>query len=208
MTDATAANYYDASNAPPIDQVVRLLNAPFHMASLLSGMRDLGVAVRSDADVPASPVPALITQFSGAYVGSAGPQLPATGQVLVYPCNGSTGMHRALYGERPHPVPGRDLLARPLGRSMYVYSRPGSTLIVGSASLTLSAGGPAIPLLPPSKEGDFAASHHTFIAADVPQAANTAYTFTVSGTVSGTAFSKTCQFTTGSEYIRPEDEPK
>ncbi len=177
-----------------------LLNAPLHMSGLLSGIREVGIAVSSERDLGVSfpPFePAIVTQINGAYKTSTGAQLPASSEVLVYPCNGATGVARELRGESPNPVPGRDLSVNPLGRSMLVYVRPENTLAITTYSMVATASGAPVVLRAPATPL-FGGTYQQYIAADAPNAANTTYTFTVSGTNNGNAFSKTCQFTTGS----------
>jgi hypothetical protein len=68
--------------------------------------------------------------------------------------------------------------------------------VIGSASMRPTAGGADIVLRAPQKTLDGTEAER-FIVSDAPIAASTTFTFTVSGTNNGAAFSKTCQFTTG-----------
>ncbi len=176
-----------------------LLNAPLHMSGLLSGSRDIGIAVRSESDVNVSfppYAPRIVTQINLAHKNSVGEQIPASNEVLVYPCNGATNVGRALYGEKPNPVPGRDLSTNPLGRSMLIYVRPQNSLAITTYSMVVTATNTPVVLRAPATPL-FGGSYQQYIAADSPNAANTQYTFNVAGTNNGTAFSKICKFTTG-----------
>ncbi len=179
--------------------IKELLNAPFHMAGLLSGSRDVGIAVRSESDVNVSfppYAPRIVTQINLAHKNSDGEQIPASNEVLVYPCNGATGVGRLLNGENPNPVPGRDLSVNPLGRSMLIYVRPQNSLAITTYSMVVTATNTPVVLRAPATPL-FGGSYQQYIAADSPNAANTQYTFNVAGTNNGTTFSKICNFKTG-----------
>jgi uncharacterized protein YkwD len=177
-----------------------LLNAPYHLKGMMSGMRDAGVAVRSSQDTGTS-TPRVILQWDGAYLRSAGPQTLGAADVLTYPCEGSTGVNRLLANESPEPVPGRNLLAEPLGTSVYVAARAGNTLVVSTVAMTNAGNGNPVTL-----RGVVTAANdpqreygrgEAYVAADAPLEPNTAYQVNVSGTNNGAAFTRTFTFTTG-----------
>ena len=184
-----------------------LLNAPYHMKALAGNFRDIGISVRNSIDTASAHGPRVAVQFNLAYKMSAGPQLSGGGDVQTYPCGGSTGIKRLLSNESPNPVPGRDLAINPLGSSIYIAVREGQTLAITSANMIKVATGAAVTLRPPvtSANDPYAPctsgcykSHEAYIAADAPLDANAQYQVTVNGTNSGTAFSRTFSFTTGS----------
>ena len=183
-----------------VQGIRNLLNAPYHLKGLMSGMREAGVAVRSSADVGA-PGARVILQWNGAYTLAAGPQNLGAGDVLTYPCEGTTGVDRQLTNESPEPVPGRDLRANPLGTSVYLAARTGHAVAVSSVTMTNTRTGAPVTLRtvvtgatdPQRTYG----GNEAYVAADAPLDANTAYQVNVAGTNNGAAFTRTFTFTTG-----------
>lgn len=185
-----------------------LLNAPYHLRGLMSGYRDIGVAVRSNADVGSSR-PAAYLQINAAYLRSVGEQPFPAAEVRTYPCEGVTGVNYRLTNESPNPVPNRDLAVDPLGASVLVAVRPGNRLVVSSATFTQVStgqrvatrapiGGSNDPVNPDGRcaEGCFTLSE-AYIAADAPMLPDTAYRVNLSGTNNGVAFTRQFSFTTG-----------
>lgn len=183
-----------------------LLNAPYHLNGLMTGYRDMGVAVRSNADTGRGSR-GIFVQINAAYKASAGPQLLGESDVKTYPCDGATGINRQLTNETPNPVPGRDLGTSPLGSSVYIAVREGKQLVMTSAAMTHALTGQAVTLRAPvgaandpygpCAQGCFG-RHQAYIAADAPLQANTPYIVMISGSSNGTAFSRSFTFTTGS----------
>ena len=181
----------------------RLLSGPYHANGLLGSSRDVGVAaVLSDVGT---------TKWAGLWLKlsstvNAGPQLIAGTDVVTYPCDGTTGTAFALTNETPNPVPGRDLLAKPLGQPVMVRLRDGHQLTIASARMTEVATGVEIPMRPPitsandptspCRVGCFQ-SNEGYVIPDVSLKATTAYRVAISGTNDGKAFSRTFTFTTG-----------
>jgi len=182
-----------------------LLNAPYHLNGLMTGYRDVGVAVRSNADTGRGSR-GIFVQINAAYKTSAGPQLLGSNDVKTYPCEGATGINRQLTNETPNPVPGRDLSTNPLGSSVYIAVREGNKLGITSATMTQAASGQRVLLrLPvtaandpygPCSTGCFG-PHQGYIVPDAPLQADTAYAVMIRGTNNGTAFSRSFSFTTG-----------
>lgn len=177
-----------------------LLNAPYHLQGLMSGMRESGVAVRTSVDTGTS-TPRVLLQWNGAYNLAAGPQLLRAEDVLTYPCDGATGVDRQLTNESPEPVPGRDLRTNPLGASVYVATRTGNVLTLTAAAMTNTRTGAAVALRPAVTAANDPqrayAGNEAYVAADAALDANTGYQVTVSGTNNGAAFTRTFTFTTG-----------
>jgi len=182
-----------------------LLNAPYHLQGLMSGFRDVGISVRSNADTGVGAA-AVILQINAAYKSVAGPQLFAGTEVHTYPCEGTSGVNFKLSNEQPNPVPGRDLGTAPLGSAIYIAVRDGNVLNVTSASLIQLSTGQFVTLRPPitaanDPHGPCAAgcfkSHQAYVVADAPLQANTSYQITINGTNNGTSFSRTFSFATG-----------
>ena len=183
-----------------------LLNAPYHLRGLMSGYRDVGLAVRSSTDV-GSTQPSVYLQINAAYLTAAGPQLLAATELRTYPCEGSTGINFRLSNESPNPVIGRDLAVNPLGSSVYVALRPGNRLVVSSAVFTQVSTGQVVATRAPvgaandpyrgCSEGCFGV-HEAYIAADAPMLPGTAYRVNLAGSNNGVAFTRQFNFSTGS----------
>jgi uncharacterized protein YkwD len=216
----TAAGYRDAGAVA--DEIVRfsgttdkaglgtrgvrdLLSAPYHLRGLMGGFRDVGVAVRSSADVGSS-ARRVVVQLNPAYTTSAGPQRVPEGDVRTYPCEGTAGVNRQLRNESPNPIPDRDLAVQPLGPVVYVAGREGATLTISSAAMTEVDTGRSVAVRPPvtadndpyrfCQEGCFQ-PHEAYLAADAPLPANTRLRVTVRGSSGGAAFSRDFTFVTG-----------
>lgn len=184
-----------------------LLNAPYHMLGMIRGYRDVGVSVRDKSDVNLSPNNRNTLNIDFAHKNVVGPQLAAAGSVRTYPCEGSTGLNRLLTEETPNPAPGRDLRLNPLGTSIGVVVDIGKTLIITSASMIKVASGTAVAMRAPVTGSNdpnaingvsYFNANEGFVSADAPLEANTQYQVSITGTSSGTAFSRTFVFTTGS----------
>ena len=183
-----------------------LLSAPYHLRGLMDGYRDVGVSVRSSADVGSS-ARLVYLQINAAYKAVAGPQPLAAAEVRTYPCEGTTGVNRQLRNESPNPIPGRDLAVNPLGAVVYVAVPAGRTLGITSASMTEVQTGRTVALRPPVTEltdphapcveGCFE-PHQGYLAADAPLLANARYQVVLNGSSNGVAFSRVFTFVTGS----------
>jgi hypothetical protein len=182
-----------------------LLNAPYHVGGILSGMRDAGIAVRTKDDV-ASGGRGIFVQIDTAYKTADGGQLFGATDAKTYPCEGSVGVDWKMSGEVPNPVPGRNLVTNPLGSTVYIAVHEGNTLIISNASMTDVTTGSGVTLrkpvtaandpYAPCAEGCYK-SHQGYIAADAPLAPNTSYSVVVNGSNNGTPFSRSFMFTTG-----------
>ena len=184
-----------------------LLNAPYHLNGLMSGYRDVGVAVRSNEDVGKG-MRGIFVQINPAYKAAAGPQLLGSTSVQTYPCDGTTGVNRQLTNETPNPVPGRDLRTSPLGSIVYIAVRDGNRLAITSASMTEASTGQAVTLRAPvtaatdpygpCQSGCFG-PHQAYVAPDGPLQPDASYIVMVSGTNNGSPFSRNFSFSTSSD---------
>ena len=182
-----------------------LLNAPYHLNGLMSGFRDVGIAVRSNEDIGKG-MPGIFVQINAAYRAAAGPQLLGSTSVQTYPCDGTTGVNRQLTNETPNPVPGRDLRVNPLGSTVYIAAREGNRITITSAVMTQAPTGQIVALRAPvtaandpygpCQTGCFE-PHQAYIVPDAPLQPDTAYSVMVSGTNNGSAFSRNFIFSTG-----------
>ena len=200
------------SSRPPLSKrgigvlgIRGLLNAPYHLNGLMTGYRDVGIAVRSNQDTGKGQQ-GVFVQINAAYTASAGPQMLGSSDVQTYPCDGTTGVNRQLTNETPNPVPGRDLRTAPLGSTVYIAVRQGNRLTIISAAMTRADTGEAVTLRKPITSandpygpcltGCFG-PHQAYVVPDAPLLPDTAYTVMVSGTNNGTAFSRSFTFSTG-----------
>jgi len=201
------------SSSPPLSKrgigvlgIRGLLNAPYHLNGLMTGYRDVGIAVRSNEDTGKGQQ-GVFVQVNAAYTASAGPQLPGSSDVQTYPCEGTTGVNRQLTNETPNPVPGRDLRTAPLGSTVYIAVREGNRLRITSAAMTRAATGEAVALRTPVTSandpygpcltGCFG-PHQAYVVPDAPLLADMAYTVMLGGTNNGAVFSRSFTFSTGS----------
>ena len=185
-----------------IQGMIGLLNAPYHMRGLLGGFRDIGISVRTSAEVGTS-FKQVILQINPAYLHTTPRQELSEQDVATYPCEGTTGTDRQLSDETPNPVPGRDLLTNPLGGTVFVQLRYGNKLAFTSATMTQVSGdgaGTAVTLRDPvtsANSGNAFLSHQGYIVADAPLQPNTQYEVVINGTNNGTPFTRQFIFTTG-----------
>ena len=201
------------SSRPPLSKrgigalgVRGLLNAPYHLNGLMTGYRDVGIAVRSNEDTGKGQQ-GVFVQINAAYTASAGPQLLGSSDVQTYPCEGTTGVNRQLTNETPNPVPGRDLRTAPLGSTVYIAVREGNRLTINRTAMTRAATGEAVALRTPvtsandpygpCRTGCFG-PHQAYVVPDAPLLPNTAYTVMLGGTNNGAVFSRSFTFSTGS----------
>ena len=180
--------------------VRNLLNAPYHLSTMVGSYRDVGFSVQNDVDASSTFGPRVVTEVNLASKPADGPQLLATSDIATYPCAGSTGIVRQLTNESPNPVPGRNLAASPLGSSVFIAVRDGQTIGITSASMTKVSTGTAVVLRTPVTAandpiGEYR-SHQAYVAADAPLEAGTEYSVAIVGTNNGTAFTRTFKFTT------------
>ncbi len=185
-----------------------LLALPYHQLGMLSGYRDVGIALRGSDQLgtTASRGPRTVQQFNLGFTPTAGRQEPASDQVLTYPCEGTTGVFYEITNETPNPVPGRDLRASPLGPGVVVAVRSGQTLSVSSATMTTLSGRTPVALRPPLTKGSdpnaVLAAHQAVLIPDASLMPNTSYTVNVAGTNDGAPFEKAFNFTTGAGAAR------
>lgn len=178
-------------------QMRDLLGAPFHMLSLFDSFADVGVGVsrkvRNTVEVNATN----ITLGRRAGVNDLDPD-----QVYSYPCQGTTGVNPVLTLESPSPIPANMVQNNKLyGSPIVVKVRVGKVLALTSATLTPSAGGPAVAVLivDPSNtpQPAFVRSDSAYILPLSPLSPATSYTVQLNGSSDGLAFStKSFSFTT------------
>lgn len=173
-----------------------LMSAPYHLAGLVGSYRDIGIGM---AATTVNGMSSVVINLG--YQRWAAPQLLASADVKTYPCDGSSGVKPALFGESPNPIPGRDLQTNPMGAPIYVRVRDGNTLAITSASMLRLDNGSMVPLRAAITSANdpnrMLSANEGYVAPDASLEVNTSYQVTVTGTNNGTAFSRTFSFTTG-----------
>lgn len=206
--EVIAATYSSNSAGYGSIGATQLLSAPYHLAGIMGGNREMGVAVvsggpiGSGADIIA-PGTVATTYFVADMASSSlkMQQAQSAGSVLSYPCAGTTGTAWKLEGEIPNPVGTRDLFANPIGQPIYVQSSPGSALIISSVTVTGPGGSVALlPTLTAANDAnaDLKGSNQAIIMPNLPLSPNTSYAVSIAGTTAGVAFTKSFTFSTGS----------
>jgi uncharacterized protein YkwD len=205
-TDEILAIFGSNSKTGRGNQSARLLlGAPYHALGLLDGHTNIGISVKNATEVGSLHGARVTSQYNLLYQNATGPQKPtgaAANAVRTYPCSGVTGTERLLDGETPNPVPGRDLLANPVGHPVMVEAvNSAAALVIASASITPTAGGSSVTLLPnltqTSDANGIVRTNQAVLIPNLPLLANTSYTVSITGTVNGTAFSTNFSWTTG-----------
>ncbi len=179
-----------STSADPLLPSRSLMNAPFHGLALLGGHVDAGVGVKASNEVVWT-----VINF-GAKPG-AYRQIPA-GEVRIWPCNGVTGiLNRTVTREVPTPIEGRNTQTDPIGTPIYVLVTEGKRLTVTSYDIRTDSGVvAAVAKVLGDVAADGVAANVRAIIPDKPLVPGATYTVTVTGTNDGTAFTKTCRFTT------------
>jgi uncharacterized protein YkwD len=198
LSTETLAGSYGGSTVMQGEILTRdLLNSPFHELVMLRGFLDVGLSFKQLAD---NPTGRFVLNINYASSKDIGLQTPSSSSVRTYPCDGSTGIRAALYGELPSPVPGRDFATNPLGTSIAIFGDIGKPLIITSATMT-SLGGAAVPLraalTSATDTNGIIQGNEAVVSADVPLAFNTAYQVNITGSNGGVVFSRNFSFVTG-----------
>ena len=179
-------------------QVRGLLASPYHLLSMLESVSDVGVGHRKKVGTDGVERQALnITMGRVEGVND----LDAS-QAYSYPCEGSTGVNAGLADETPSPIPSNLSQNNKLfGTPIAVKVRTGRVLVVISAIVTPTAGGPAVAVQIVSQANtprpDLMRANDAYVLPLSPLQAGTRYTATVAGASDGAAFTKTFSFTTG-----------
>ncbi|MYM22155.1 hypothetical protein GTP46_05795 [Duganella sp. FT135W] len=189
-------------------------NSVYHIGVLFSGMRDIGISALNTKDDPIyGKYTVCVADFSMAT--SKAEQLPADGTIRVYPYADQTAVPIVFYNqaESPIPLPQYQELGTPVTLNFktksFVASGVKPAIAVTQLNIT-PAGGQALSarILANTASGTFTSTGPELTADDhmaayaltiVPvarMAANTVYTVSFSGTVNGTALSKSWKFTT------------
>lgn len=209
VSDEISGLYYSGSTAGTgVFGVRALLALPYHQLGLMAGYRDIGLSMRGSDQLGTTHTlgPRAVQQFDLGFEVGDQRQEPASDEVLSYPCDGTSDVFYAFTNETPNPVPGRDLLASPLGPSILVAVRTGQTLNITSAQMKTRWGATPVALRAPmTRENDPNAvlqSHQALIIPDAALIPSTEYMVKIVGTNDGAAFTKTITFATGTGAAR------
>lgn len=186
-----------SERAAALSAMRNLLAAPFHLYSMASSSRDVGIAYTKGGDLGLTQgrQNELYLTLVPASVATQERQDISSDEVATYPCEGSTGVHGAVYGEDPNPVPGRNLATNPIGNAILVRTNLLSKIAVTSFALTETSTGAQVQVLAPVVLNN---AHMYF--ANAPLKKSTRYTVTTRGTANGVAFTKTFTYTTGANF--------
>lgn len=180
-----------------------LLAAPYRLAGMVAGYREIGISIRTSTDLGTTMMwgSRVHQQYNLAFKAADGRQEPASNEVLTYPCEGSTGVNYRVTNESPNPVPGRDLLASPIGPGILVAVRTGQTLTVSSATMaTVSGNTPVTLRTTMTKANDpnnTLSENQALIIPDAALTPSTDYRVTIAGKNGTTDFTKTFTFSAG-----------
>ncbi|WP_325090409.1 CAP domain-containing protein [Burkholderia contaminans] len=118
-----------------------------------------------------------------------------SGAPLTFPCQGVTGVPYRSLGEVPTP-PG--VGSAGWGTPIVVMSNFSDTIVLQSAAVTGPSGAVAVQILNSDTDPNKLLGKYQGVAYPTsPLAPNTTYNVSISGTVNGTAFSRSFSFTTG-----------
>jgi uncharacterized protein YkwD len=170
-----------------------LMNAPFHLVSMLRANRDVGIGVHSADRGPNSlPFRSVVFNMSTAVAT----QEPAG--VQTFPCNGSVVPGVFFGGESPEPFPGRNYAASPMGSPIAVMARTGATLVLNSYSLRQQGDNRelALNVLSSLNRSLSIRGNEVVLMPDVPLAIGTKFNVSLTGTLNGASWSKVFSFST------------
>lgn len=204
ITDENA-DWFGSSNPSGFGvwSIRSLLAAPYHLAGMVAGYREIGISIRTSNDLGTTMTwgSRVHQQYNLAYKAADGRQEPASNDVLTYPCEGSTGVNYRVTNESPNPVPGRDLLASPIGPGILVAVRTGQTLTVSSATMvTVSGNTPVTLRTTMTKANDpnnTLSDNQALIIPDAALTPSTDYKVTVVGKNGTADFTRTFTFSAG-----------
>jgi uncharacterized protein YkwD len=118
-----------------------------------------------------------------------------TSSPLTFPCQGTTGVAYKANGETPIPPN----TSGPWGTPVAVSGNPTDTIVLQSGTMTDTSGHVInLQLLDSANDPNkLLAAYEAVAYPSTPLSPNTAYSVSITGTVNGTAFSRSFSFTTG-----------
>jgi uncharacterized protein YkwD len=189
-----------AGNPTAISSLLSLLAAPYHLASLVSPVTEVGVSFKT------TPLKQLTSKvFIGNIAqGQSGAvtQLPIKGTVLTYPCAGTQNTI-PNFSEFPSWTSSVEGSIGVGGGPVFITAPNGDALVVTSASVT-STGGVVVPIQIVTTATDVKKRlrlSQAFLIPPAPLVTNTSYRVQIAGTAGGVAFVKDFVFKTGANYF-------
>jgi uncharacterized protein YkwD len=168
-----------------------LMNAPFHLISMLRANRDVGIGVYSvDRGQNSLPFRSVVFNMST----TVATQEPS--DVQTFPCNGSVVPGVFFGGESPEPFPGRNYAASPMGSPIAVMARTGSTLVLNSYSVRQRGDNRELVLnvLSSLNRSLSIRGNEVVLMPEVPLATGTMFDVSLTGTLNGVSWSKVFSF--------------
>ncbi|MCR5867241.1 hypothetical protein [Aquincola sp. J276] len=186
-----------AGTAAPGDALVRaMLATVYHLAGMLDGNRDVGIAVARADSAPPAYRQAILAWETGTPRGSR-PTEPAG--LVTYPCAGSSGLQPFMYGESPDPFTALGFAAGPgTGHPLYLRAPAGTQLRLAVAQLTHVASGRPVPVQLYHASDDpqrLLGAHQAFAIPREPLEPGASYRAQLQGSVDGVPFTR--EFTFG-----------
>ncbi|MEC7120973.1 MAG: hypothetical protein VXW65_13880 [Pseudomonadota bacterium] len=183
-----------------------LLSAPYHLNGMMSGQREVGIALVSSQDPEMAGNPQLTNFVFNLMLGLPSGQAQqeiTRGEVKTYPCAGTTNTVTQLLDEQPNPIPNRNLKTQPIGQPILLRAAVGQRLSLNQFQMTDQAG-QAVSLLllnrtnDPHRNLNLIRDNEAVLMPDRPLQPQHRYRVVAEGTVDGQAFTKVdFFFTTG-----------
>jgi hypothetical protein len=175
--------------------VVGFASLPYHAVGLFMPATEFGAKYASVTFGPLANyyVPEIVLGYQGTP--------PTLSQPLTFPCQGTSGIdYESAKTESEMPL-GIDTGTSPIGTVVTVMSGLADTVVLTTGVMTAPDGSViSLKLLDSSKDASLQMPQYAATAFPAsPLRPNTSYGATITGTVNGTAFSRSFTFTTGNQ---------
>ncbi len=201
---------YDSSNPPAFPTLKQrgansmrsLMNTVYHLIGAMYEGADVGFG--SDIQTYATSGTMLREEYRfGSLNGYQTRTIPlGTGKLVTYPCQGSSNIPSTFVpaNESPNPFPTMTSQSQTVGPPIYLKVDTGKSLKITSSSI--SQGGLLVPTLLLTNANDpqrpkEIGINEAFVVPSSALSPNTSYQVSLTGTINGTAFSRTFTMTTG-----------
>jgi uncharacterized protein YkwD len=176
--------------------IIGLASLPYHEVGLFTPVPDFGSKYSSIVMGPTTTYHE--PEFTLGYQSTPS---QINGGPLTFPCQGTTGVDFESNGKEAEMPMGLDTFANPIGTSVAVMGNLTDTITLSSGQMTDPNGNVInLLLLDSAKDSNHLMQPYEAAAFPAnPLQPNTTYGVTVTGTVNGTAFSRSFTFTTGAQ---------